>query len=140
MLPKNEFKCLLPFSAREPSFIPSRVTSRPLSFVPRGPGLAPLGWCSPLSLTSGLLPTPASPWGCHLPSPPHPASEGQVETPYLATANFFLSCYNFWGLRQVESEQPAAKYELFLTYMTPWQRWEGSYRSARPLPRYIWGN
>lgn len=70
------------------------------------------------------------------PSSPHPGSEGQVEASGLVTANFFLSCCDFLGLRQMGCEQ-AAK-ELFLAYVTLTELGGGAYRSARP-PLVIYG-
>lgn len=52
------------------------------------------------------------------PYPLHPDSEGQVEGPSLATDDLFLPCCHFLGLRQLGSEQLAARYELFLAWMT----------------------
>lgn len=73
------------------------------------------------------------------PSPPHPGSEGQVEVPSLTTANFFLSCCDFVGLRQIESEQLGDNHELFLIWKTAWQSPEGL-AAHGDHPLFTYGN
>lgn len=90
-----------------------QATVSTLSLEPHRSVFAPLALA--LTFPPCFLPVahPCQTTAMPLPSSPLPGSEGQVEAPGLAMANFFLSYCDFPELRQIEREQ-TAKYELFL--------------------------